>query len=136
MSTCGLAGASLACLEDTADPLIQAHQPPSCFLLDTSYQNFYQIFPFNWSTILLKNVAFGTYPAAAVSRAAGALCGEVRLYIYITPSISVRRGAPDDRWQPRNTTPPPNARLLSARGRLLAGGGYHPNPNPPASRNR
>jgi hypothetical protein len=58
---------------------------------DPGYHQFYQIFPFNWSIILMRNVYYGSHPTM-VGRAVGALVGESSFFVVLYLFLSNRKG--------------------------------------------
>jgi hypothetical protein len=80
---------------------------------DTSFQNFYQIFPFNFAIILMRNTVFGSMGGMTTTNAAGALCGESAFFFLVFVIVSLRQrnspaqeaknvldGAPDTAAEP------------------------------------
>ena len=58
---------------------------------DSSFQNFYQIFPFNFAIILMRNTVYGSMPGLATRNAAGALCGEAVFFFLCFVIVSLRQ---------------------------------------------
>jgi len=59
-------------------------------LSNPGYQDFYQIFPFNWSTILMKHSYFGIYPTLVV-RASTILITESIFFICLYFMFALKR---------------------------------------------
>jgi hypothetical protein len=63
-------------------------------LADQAYLNFYQIFPFNWVIILLRNVLYGSFPNM-VRMASGVLIGEWLFFVFMFFFLANRRAQSD-----------------------------------------
>ena len=57
---------------------------------DTSFIEFYQIFPFNWSIQLMRRTVYGSFSSRLVAIAVGSICGEAAFFFLLFAFVSYR----------------------------------------------